>query len=584
MHIHISKKLVSGIKAWLDTPMDASQISEMDEITFSGWIVANNSINVFLQDEDNNRYYINVLREDVAKKIKRIKDPSDSESVLGFCFKKNIHPNSCLKINIDGVVYDWISFHIRRGTIVSPNVIEFCDYFDLNKKNNPSLKIDKYTSNDIIESLTLGDVEYCLRTEQLSHKTADDWRKLANYLHDGTLIKDIGESGKLKLPCMNSNVIITRSFIGGDVNFVECNDGDIIFYLIQVTNSGDAIYLPHVNTCIVITNVTTPIISGLIGCLRISPPDKNSVNKCADIESFLVGHSRPYHFLYDSLLGLELFSTITEKTDVSVIGVVGWDFISPIDLFECVSSYQVLTKEQLGNYSKGCIFRLGLNYSVAIEIENIFNNLDERIRKLYSQNIDSSLAKAFPIIWVGITGQKRSWIEQVDGYANIIKKLHSHFPSLAVIFDGWTAPLSPSSGDCKSIEEDQQVVDEIKKLIPNDILTIDVVGSTVSRKISYAQMADFFIANYMTGSVSIARFARKPGIGHMSNISDYMAQMHCHYSTVRVDTNHITDIIDDESIRADFVSYSIDWIHIYNSLVEIMDSVSVAKIRRLTDK
>ena len=49
-----------------------------------------------------------------------------------------------------------------------------------------------------------------------------------------------------------------------------------------------------------------------------------------------------------------------------------------------------------------------------------------------------------PLVWVGITGQKRCWLEQISGTVHILNKLYEYYPNLGVIFDGWTPSLECS--------------------------------------------------------------------------------------------------------------------------------------------
>ncbi len=182
------------------------------------------------------------------------------------------------------------------------------------------------------------------------------------------------------------------------------------------------------------------------------------------------------------------------------------------------------------------------------------------------------------MIWLGVTGQKRSWIEQIDGYASIINSLYKKYPSLTIIFDGWTSPKNPTQSDSKSILEDLEIIQKIRDRAPQDLNFIITAGAKMDNKIACARLTDFFIANYMTGSMIISRIAKKPGVGHMSNISEYMTGMHHHHHISRVDKKYVSDLDEDTGIRADFISYHIDWQHVYEKLIEVMDSFSVKKI------
>ena len=56
-------------------------------------------------------------------------------------------------------------------------------------------------------------------------------------------------------------------------------------------------------------------------------------------------------------------------------------------------------------------------------------------------------------LWFGITGQKRSWLEQVDGCVSLVKEVLKYYTSLTLIIDGWTA----YDGDALYTQEDHNV-------------------------------------------------------------------------------------------------------------------------------
>ena len=68
-------------------------------------------------------------------------------------------------------------------------------------------------------------------------------------------------------------------------------------------------------------------------------------------------------------------------------------------------------------------------------------------------------------IWIGITGQKRSWQEQIEGYAGILNKLLEEYNGLTVIIDGMTATY----GQVINNSEDSYVCEEIKSRLNRQI-------------------------------------------------------------------------------------------------------------------
>lgn len=173
-------------------------------------------------------------------------------------------------------------------------------------------------------------------------------------------------------------------------------------------------------------------------------------------------------------------------------------------------------------------------------------------------------------------GQKRCWLQQIKGYPYLLNQLHAKYPKLGVIFDGWTLPLTPSQDSLKEVEKDNQVVAKIVSQLNIGIKYVSVVGETSLTKLSVGDKADFFICNFATGSMHISRFLGKPGFGHLSNkFADISLRlgMHIHSNNkvYLLPKPYVTD--EEEDIRHDYVSYSIDKCAFYGFIEAKLDKV-----------
>ena len=166
--------------------------------------------------------------------------------------------------------------------------------------------------------------------------------------------------------------------------------------------------------------------------------------------------------------------------------------------------------------------------------------------------------KCQPLLWFGVSAQKRLWIEQVEGGAKIISELAKIYPNLGVVFDGWTCPDNPKDSDLTETIKDRALAEQITRLLPEKVMTFNVVGTTTIRKLAFANVIDAFIANSATGSIHVARFARKPGVGHMN--TRLPTESNLSYQTLKVPCSQIVDIPnpDPKLSDAQFISYSIN--------------------------
>jgi len=198
-------------------------------------------------------------------------------------------------------------------------------------------------------------------------------------------------------------------------------------------------------------------------------------------------------------------------------------------------------------------------------------SLEEKVNKEELKNYDL-------ILWYGITGQKRSWLEQIEGFEQIINKLKQSFPKIKVYVDGMTA----SDGEIIENKEDEEVYEKLKKPFENDenINITSLIGQDYRTKICYCSISDIFIANGGTGCMVPLKFCEKPGVLH-SNTSLW--------TFGRIDTNLIKstdnkntfDSKIDEKTASMAISYHIPWQYIYNLTAEVLEQIKDIKINRL---
>lgn len=384
-----------------------------------------------------------------------------------------------------------------------------------------------------------------------------------------------------------------------DWNVLMIQEVDQRLFVFQGVTSCDAVFIPGLNKLIIVCHITP---QNILSCLRelSLTPDFYQLDRPRAFRGYLVGHARPYHCNYDSLLALQRIRDEGEL--LSDDALFSKDDEAFIDLgvgLGLVQHHQIRTKASLNKLTEsqeGYLLKLGLwfycNHKPDPHSFTLANTTDTSLREFArtSSHLESSGALEFleeckPLLWVGITGQKRCWLEQVEGTAAILNKLYEHYPNLGVVFDGWTPPLV--SGDRsdyhrKESRKDNDVIQEIIKKLPfrRHRRFGVIAGLPMLEKIRIGMSVDLFMANYTTGSINIARICQKPGVGHMSNkMADHKAQ-HIHYCTKVIDRELVEDQSDPEN-RVGYMDYSLPWQAIYNQLVEILIELKVESVTPL---
>jgi hypothetical protein len=127
------------------------------------------------------------------------------------------------------------------------------------------------------------------------------------------------------------------------------------------------------------------------------------------------------------------------------------------------------------------------------------------------------------LIWIGIRVGSRTWFDQEEGLAKIIKALHERFGSIGVVFDGFSVPgdrprIAPGvKSEYHNITAEESAVIEsvIRKVQDLDkISTFNIVGGSIFDAIVWANAIDFYISSQGTLQHKVGWFGNKPGIVH----------------------------------------------------------------------
>lgn len=377
-------------------------------------------------------------------------------------------------------------------------------------------------------------------------------------------------------------------------NILMIQDAGQRLFVFQGVTSCDAVFIPGLNTLIIVCHISQ---KQILSCLRqlSHTPEFFQHDKPGSFLGYLVGHSRPYHCNYDSLLALqhireegELLSDdpLFSKSDEAFVDLGSGLGLAQEHQIQCKSELNQMTEAQNG-YLLKVGFWFWCNQKPVIRSFELASIVDSSLRDCATFNscLASSGALEFmeecqPLLWVGITGQKRCWLEQVEGTADILNTLYQYYPKLGVVFDGWTPPLTSSDYHRMEARKDNEVIQAIIKKLSfrkNGRFGI-LAGLPLLEKIRVGMSVDLFMANYTTGSINVARICRKPGVGHMSRRMAEHKSQHIHYRTREIDPQLVKDQGDLQTL-AGYIDYSLPWQAIYNQLVEILAELNIEPSR-----
>lgn len=289
---------------------------------------------------------------------------------------------------------------------------------------------------------------------------------------------------------------------------------------------------------------------------------------------FLLEQNRPFHYFYDHLSCLVEMYSDQFFNDINVNVGNKVCFYNPTRIMDLkITAAQDDKYYIFPNMIGGIEFMLqnrGEFYRTANIMENLIRSRTNLMMVENGSNYDL-------ILWIGITGQKRYWLEQVSGYASIIKELKKSFDNIKVFVDGLTA----GDGGRLHVHEDIEVFRSIEDIVGSDATMISLVGMDYVSKIACCNTCDFFITNSGSGTIVPLRFCRIPGVIHSNTKLQLFENAPYNFTVRQVGEEQISLSTHSEHTREDNISYHLHWQAVYNELCAIIQQNKAIELQRL---
>ncbi len=182
------------------------------------------------------------------------------------------------------------------------------------------------------------------------------------------------------------------------------------------------------------------------------------------------------------------------------------------------------------------------------------------------------------VLWIGITGQKRSWLEQIDGYAMITNQLSKIYSNILLVIDGATSAIEPSDTIKNMISEDTIIYDAIVQKLNSNISVLNLIGEIYEKKLQIAMQADLFIVNSGTGGIIPIKFCKNCLTIVHSN-TRFMNFKTEEERVVLLDKKYILPL--KLNLDRDKIDYHIHWESIYNTIIDILNKTKGTKIKNI---
>jgi hypothetical protein len=289
------------------------------------------------------------------------------------------------------------------------------------------------------------------------------------------------------------------------------------------------------------------------------------------------------HSIWNELTGMyHLYANnILEKLD----GVI----VEPYEYFAIDSLFPQLAENIIRIEDKNDIFSTILlnNYLVTRVTDVTFTkefcqHIYEVSKKNCSPTCWQEVKEAknhFPILWIGLRLHTRVWLSYEKELANIIKNLHSKFPNLAVVFDGYSRMPREDAWLESMIAGEKEKVQQLTNRLPTNVKIYNLVGTTTYEKVVWANAVDLYLSSPGSATAFVLWLANKPGVVHSNHVcrEKWVVEQLLSRENAIMPTYIPEEYTVEEHPFHLNNNYDCDWEVIYNEIVKLLNTIQVEK-------
>ena len=214
--------------------------------------------------------------------------------------------------------------------------------------------------------------------------------------------------------------------------------------------------------------------------------------------------------------------------------------------------------------------------SLILRDRNVTHDVAQRVQAWCMEHVPgeflSMLASfrktADPIVMITIRLGNRAWIEQENGFIQIITALKAEYSGLGIIIEGLNAPPpGTSTFATMSITSEQAIAERIIAACPT-VNFCNAVGCTPAEGVLWCTVIDAFLAPIGAGLAKSRWISNKPGVGYSNRTfleeGHFEGYLYSHFreepsAMLYVGREHISDVDDGNHGQIGRANFSMDW-------------------------
>ncbi|MBT0818929.1 hypothetical protein KJQ73_04045, partial [Campylobacter lari] len=196
-------------------------------------------------------------------------------------------------------------------------------------------------------------------------------------------------------------------------------------------------------------------------------------------------------------------------------------------------------------------------------------------RKIYEEIVKKKIKKTKKntlTIWLQLPGERRRWIEQIDGSISIINEYRKYFENIKIYFDGMTS----FDGEKNDFPDNYAVFEQIKSEITDkNIKLYSMIGKDYRTKILYCSQVDFAICETGTAMFVPNHICNKKTVVYYGYKTYEKADCYFTDNIYKIDSRYIKlyKLFNNNSFE-----YHIPYQHIFNLTVSIIEKIKGVKV------
>ncbi len=197
-------------------------------------------------------------------------------------------------------------------------------------------------------------------------------------------------------------------------------------------------------------------------------------------------------------------------------------------------------------------------------------------------------AASRPLLMMTVRTGNRAWVEQEQGYIQIINALSARYPKLGIVIDGLNAGMEQAGHSPMSLDEENRIAEAIIAACPG-IRFKNSIGCLPQESVVLAETVDAFVAPIGAGLAKTRWIANKPGVGFSNQTfmtpGNYDGYLYDNFREGQqpgamryIAAGHVTDRDVPPGAESGRSNFSIPWQPIYQQLAELLDELGITPV------